>query len=172
MIQLAHSDEPVAIFSKDRQYRYTLWREVNPQGYDYVMWIALNPSTADEKIDDPTVRRMQGFSRAWGARYCLVTNVFAFRATDPKVMKKQADPFGPDNLSHIVRLAKGAKAVVAAWGTHGDWMGGEFKVRDALSGSSGHLEDVFPLKCLGKTKHGHPKHPLYVRADTSLIDYP
>lgn len=178
MIQLAHSEEPVAIFSPDRKHRYTLWREVNTQGYDYVMWIALNPSTADEKLDDPTVRRMQGFTRAWGARYCLVTNVFAFRATDPKVMKAQFDPFGPDNLPHIGRLVNGAQTVVAAWGVHGNWVGGEDRIKTLMGGfrveehGRSYRVPSIQLKCLGKTKHGHPKHPLYVRADTQLIDYP
>ena len=157
--------EPICIFSPDHRYRYTLWREVNPVGEGYVQWVALNPSTANETVDDPTVRRMQGFSRSWGARYCLVTNLFAFRATNPRDMKAQDDPFGPDNFVHILRLAKDAKVVVAAWGTHGNHSFGE----DQLLMN---WPKTIPLKCLGKTLHDNPKHPLYVRAETQLIDYP
>lgn len=157
--------EPICIFSPCEKYRYTLWREVNPEGEGYVQWIALNPSTADATKDDPTVRRMQGFSKAWGARWCLVTNLFAFRATDPKVMKAYHDPVGEDNFVHILRLAKEAKMVVAAWGTHG-----------SHGLTDGALWSIWPksvpLKCLGQTKKGFPKHPLYVRADTQPTNYP
>jgi hypothetical protein len=156
-------DEPICIFSPCEKYRYTLWREVNPNGEGYVQWIALNPSTADETKDDPTVRRMQGFSRDWGARYCLVTNVFAFRATNPRDMKAQHDPWGPTNMHHIQRLAKHARMVVAAWGVHGAWMRADLSLQQALS-------DI-PLKCLGKTKDGQPRHPLYIKATQSPIEY-
>lgn len=154
--------EPICRFSADKRYRYTLWRETGEQGESYVQFIGLNPSTADETINDPTVRRCMGFAHDWGFRWMVMTNVFAYRATDPRDMKKQVHPFGPDNARWIHETAQSADLVIAAWGVHGTWEGGDGHVRALVSN----------LKCLGKTKDGHPKHPLYLRRDSQLIDYP
>lgn len=161
-------DEPTCIFSADRRYRYTLWREVNPAAAGYVQFIGLNPSTADETLDDPTIRRCKGFARDWGFRWLLMTNVFGFRATDPEVMKSEADPFGPDNLHHIKRLANGAGMVLCAWGIHGTHLDGGSKVLDAIDENN--LLD-FPFKCLGVTKNHQPRHPLYIKATQPPIPY-
>src|SRR5208282_1252216 len=152
-------------FSPDRVYRYTLWRDwpmldgLERQGFGrdraYAMFIGLNPSTADETKDDPTIRRCIRFAKDWGYGALCMTNLFAFRATDPKVMEAAKDPVGPDNDVWLVKESLKAGVVIAAWGTR--------------SGNRG--KDVFQLLerdvyCLGKTKEGHPRHPLYVRADT------
>lgn len=143
-------------------YRYVLWREVNQQAKGMVAFIGLNPSTATAEIDDPTIRRCIRFTKDWGYRHLVMLNVFAFRATDPSDMKRAFDPFGAENMAWIVETSRDADIVVAAWGTHGSFKGGDQYI----------LSDLRGLKCLGKTKHGHPKHPLYIRADTQLIDYP
>ena len=86
-------------FSPCRRYRYTLWRDWNPLLPDnvYAMFIGLNPSTADETNDDPTIRRCINFAKSWGCDSFCMTNIFAFRATDPKVMIAEPEPVGIDH---------------------------------------------------------------------------
>ncbi len=143
------------IFSPCRAYRYTLWREwIGGSGYLQV--IGLNPSTADEVQDDPTIRRCINFAKAWGYGALCMTNAFAYRATDPLVMKAQADPVGPDNDQWLVKIAHDAGLILAAWGVHGVHRDRHAEVARLLPSR---------LRCLGITKDGHPKHPLYLRAD-------
>lgn len=147
------------MFSEDRIYRYQLrrdWDETLP----VVAFIGLNPSTADETQDDPTIRRCIGFAKAWGYGGLVMLNLFAFRATDPKVMRAASDPIGPDNNVHICAVAKEAEAVVAAWGTGGAHLNRDFAVRRMLHGNIGSL---------GFTNKGHPRHPLYVPASQPLL---
>lgn len=87
------------------------------------MFVGLNPSTADELLDDPTIRRCVAFARSWGYGALCMTNLFAFRATDPDVMKSADDPVGPENDQHLQDLANGASVVIAAWGVHGTFGG-------------------------------------------------
>lgn len=143
-----------ARFSDCRRYRYQLWREWGP-GTDYVMFVGLNPSTADEINDDPTIRRCIRFAQEWGYGALCMTNAFAFRATDPRVMKREPHPVGPDNDFNLKQLAQGAGVVVAAWGTHGTHKGREQWLRL-------HLPKLHYLRL---TKDGHPSHPLYLPAD-------
>lgn len=142
------------IFSPCRTYRYALWREglvdEGPRKDQYAMFIGLNPSTADETKDDPTIRRCIGYARSWGYGALCMTNLFAYRATDPGVMKRAPDPVGPHNNEHLLELAAGAGVVVAAWGTHGTHMCRDDDVWRMMS----------RLHYLSLTKHGHPSHPL------------
>jgi hypothetical protein len=118
------------------------------------MFVGLNPSTADETLDDPTIRRCMGFARSWGYDGLCMTNLFAFRATDPSVMKAAEDPVGPMNDSILVSLAENAGIVVAAWGVHGSYLGRDRAV----------IEMLPQLHCLRLTISGHPAHPLYLPA--------
>jgi hypothetical protein len=145
-------DERSAVFSPCRVYRYSLWRRWSAG--DYAMFIGLNPSTADETNDDPTVRRCINFARSWGYGALCMTNIFAFRATDPADMKMVGDPVGPGNDDALNRLASGAGVVVAAWGVHGTHHGRHSAVRAMLP----------TLHFLRLTKDGHPGHPLYLQA--------
>lgn len=154
-----------ADFSPCRTWRYTLYR-VWDKGKSYVMFIGLNPSTADERRNDPTVRRCMGYAREWGYGALVMTNIFAFRATDPKVMKAAKDPVGPENDSWLQRKAETAGIVVAAWGTHGVHRGREDAVRLMF------IQRKVRLMCLGKTKGGHPKHPLYLPKDAKPVPWP
>ena len=149
------------MFSPDRAHRYTLWREFDLTNHAYVQFIGLNPSTADEVEDDPTVRRCIDFAKRWGYGALCMTNIFAFRATDPRDMKAHPEPIGRDNDSWLRQVAAGAGLVVAAWGIHGAFMGRGQAVSAYLPG----------LKCLGVTKDGSPRHPLYVKAQTPLQDF-
>lgn len=141
------------ILSSCRTYRYTLWREFGGQlGDGYAMFIGLNPSTADEINDDPTIRRCIAFAKSWGYGALCMTNLFAFRATEPADMLAAVDPVGPDNNSYLMELSRGAGVVVAAWGTNGIHMERDKAVRDLVPN----------LHCLRKTQAGHPGHPLYL----------
>ena len=140
------------IFSPCRQYRYTLWRAWDMFSPRYVMFIGLNPSTADEVQDDPTIRRCIGYAKEWGYGAFCMTNIFAFRATDPRVMKTQADPVGPENDKWLTECAKGAGLIVAAWGAHGGHRARDKEV----------IKLVNNIMCLGTTKDGYPRHPLYL----------
>lgn len=151
--------ETGAVFSECRQYRYSLWRRWD-LGKPYALFIGLNPSTATETIDDPTIRRCKRFSRDWGYGSYVMANIFAYRATKPKEMKAQDDPIGIDNDVAIQDMARDAGIIVCAWGTHGGHRGREHRVI--------HLLEAYDVYCLGKTKAGHPKHPLYIRADKKL----
>ena len=146
-----------AIFSPCRVYRYVLWRWWDREK-PYAMFIGLNPSTADETNDDPTIRRCIGFAADWGYGGLCMTNLFAVRATDPQKMTKHPEPIGSENDTWLFRLSHQAGIVVAAWGTKG-----AYQHRD---------EDVYAmlknLYCLGLTKAGHPKHPLYLSKETRL----
>ena len=147
-----------AEFSEDRKYRYTLWRERGlPLLPGYVQFIALNPSTADEVVNDPTVTRMWRYTRLWGYGRMCVTNAFAYRATDPRAMMAQRDPVGADNDDHILSVASTASLIVCAWGVGGTHAGREAELLGKLRG--------YPLHHLGLTKHGHPRHPLYLHRD-------
>jgi hypothetical protein len=148
-----------AEFSPCRRYRYTLWRRWDA-GKPYCQFVGLNPSTADETHDDPTVRRCIDFAKRWGYGALCMTNLFAFRATDPEVMKAAEEPVGLMNDAWLKDVAARAGVVVAAWGVHGDHLD---RARRALP-------LLGQVRCLGLTKEGHPRHPLYVRADTELVD--
>lgn len=151
--------EPPAIFSPCRRYRYELWRRwaAGP----FVQFIGLNPSTADETNNDPTVRRCIDFAKRWGFAALCMTNAFAFRATDPADMKAEPAPIGPDNDATLSAIAARAGLVVAAWGVHGSHLDRERQLLTALP----------RLHCLGITAAGHPKHPLYIKATTQPQPY-
>lgn len=121
------------------------------------MFIGLNPSTADETINDPTIRRCIGYARSWGFGGLYMLNLFASRATKPQDLKKAADPVGPENNNFLKRYLDPAGLNIACWGAHGAFMDrGETVIK--LLGREN-------LSCLGVTQQGHPKHPLYLRRD-------
>ena len=148
-----------AVFSDDRVYRYSLRRQWNEVPGKIACWILLNPSTADETIDDPTIRRCIGFSRTWGYDRLCVVNLFAFRATNPADMKAAPDPIGPLNDEWILKEAESSNIVIAGWGQHGSHRGRSGNVRQILMSA-----DV-PLFSLKRAKNGQPTHPLYLPAD-------
>lgn len=150
-----------AMFSEDRVYRYALWR-VWAAERGYVLFIGLNPSTADETKDDPTVRRCIGFAKQWGYGGLCMANLFAYRATKPADMRRANQPEGSENNETLKNLANTAGIVVAAWGTNGPFRGRDKRIRAMITG----------MYCLGVTKEGHPKHPLYVPYDTKLKIFP
>lgn len=139
-------------------YRWLLWRAWNPDRPP-VLWIMLNPSTASATRDDPTIRRCVGFAKAWGYGRVDVVNLYALRATKPAALWAHPDPVGEHN-DRWTRLATArAGLVVAAWGAHG--------ARDDRGAQvAAWLRLLRPVYCLGTTRSGQPRHPLYVPGDT------
>jgi len=146
-----------AILSACREYRYALWRQWNSG--PIAMFIGVNPSTADETQDDPTIRRCVEFAKSWGCGTLYMGNLFAYRATLPSVMRAHPNPVGPFNDDHLKSLAKSARVVVAAWGTNGSHKGRDKEVRAILP----------KLSYLRLTKDGHPSHPLYLPKDLKPV---
>lgn len=140
-----------AHISDCQKYRYWLRRTWN-EALDGVCFIMLNPSTADAFKDDPTIRKCMGFAHKWGCGEITVVNLFAWRATDPKELRKESVPIGPENDANILAEAKGRR-VIAAWGVDGGLRNRDKHVLDLLK--------PLHVECLGLTKDGFPRHPLY-----------
>ncbi len=145
----------IAIYSDCEKYRYVLTRIWDAAGRK-VVFIMLNPSTATEVQNDPTVERCERRARAARFGSFRVNNIFAWRGTDPRNMRAAEDPVGPDNDRLIRESCRWADQIICAWGTHGAHL-------DRGSKVSGDLQSTGrPLFHLGLTKVGHPKHPLYI----------
>lgn len=161
-----NNNEISCVFSPCRKYRY-VWRIktncVSKIPGSTVSFIGLNPSTADEVGPDNTVRRCIDYATRWGFDYYVMLNLFGYRATDPKDMKAVNEPTGDDNDFWIKSYAKTSDLIVAAWGVHGEYRNRGNDVIDLVHGTDG------ILMCLGKTKHGYPRHPLYLKKDAELI---
>jgi hypothetical protein len=164
---VTHSDgilgSDTALLSACGTYRYELTRGPLNRPAVFVM---LNPSTADAAIDDPTIRRCRGFARAWGCGGLVVVNAFALRATNPAALRTHPDPVGPYNDTVLATLGiREHGPVVVAWGVHATLHDRDKRVLALLRGAG-----VEPM-CLGVTKDGHPRHPLYVRGATTPVPY-
>ena len=144
-----------AVYSDCENYRYSLDRVWNPAG-QRVMFVMLNPSKATEVQNDPTVERCERRARALGFGGFCVTNIFAWRATDPRDMRAAVDPTGPDNDQILIKNTGKSDSIIAAWGTHGAHMDRGLAVASMLRK---HSKALFHL---GLSKAGHPKHPLYL----------
>ncbi len=150
------SPEPVPL------YRYCLWRVFTTTPPKRIMaCIGLNPSTADETTDDPTVYRVQKRARSLGYDALCMLNAFSLRSTDPMLMKRAVEPVGDQNDEWLVRCASISDVVLAAWGVHGEHQGRGEAVRRLIPN----------LMCLGVTKDNYPRHPLYLKDSTPLIPY-
>ena len=149
-----------ATFSDCRKYRYTLSRTWSGKKKT-ILFIGLNPSTANEKIDDPTIRRCINYAQNWGYGSLLMVNLFAYRATIPTELKNVKNPIGNDNDLHIIELSKKADIAVAAWGNEGTLLNRDKEVKKILPN----------LMCLKINKSGQPSHPLYQKKDLKLIKY-
>ncbi|MBT7061974.1 MAG: DUF1643 domain-containing protein [Lentisphaerae bacterium] len=122
------------------------------------MFVGLNPSTADETKDDPTIQRCVRFSREWRYGGVYMLNLFAYRATKPEELRKARDPVGPENNVTLKEYARRAGMIVACWGNHG-----------ALLGRHRQVTGILPrMLCFGITAGGEPRHPLYLRLDSTV----
>lgn len=151
-----------AALSEDRKHRYILKR-IWDQALPRLVVIGLNPSTADETQDDPTIRKCIKFARREGLGGLLMLNLFSWRATDPKELKKFTyhDLRTPENNTRLRQIceeeSQRGSVILGAWGNDGKLFGQGSYMKILLS----HI----PLKCLDHNASGHPKHPLYVRDD-------
>lgn len=150
--------ETAAHFNDARTHRWALWRKWD-NSLPPRLFIMLNPSTADEIDNDPTVERCFRRSVDDGFGSFIVCNIFALRSTDPSALYSHPDPIGRhDNDRHILQHAQRTHdtggQIVCAWGTHGRFMGRGQRVLSNLW--------PFPLHVLGLSKSGEPLHPLYI----------
>lgn len=157
-----------ATISEDGLYRYSLTREFpHLLGCGTCTFVMLNPSRADADQDDPTIRRCIGFAQRLGYNRLHVVNLYAYRATDPFQLWEVDDPVGPLN-DNVLRLAIwDTDLLIAAWGAHAK-SDRVAEVRRMAMGGNGR----YPFLCLGKTKDGAPRHPLYLPADAELQAWP
>jgi len=132
-----------------------MWDEDKP----LVMIIGLNPSTADEKVNDPTITRCISFACSWGYGGVCVTNLFGFRATAPTDLKAYHDPIGKENDAWVHEMAKEAAIKVAAWGNHGKFLNRSVEILSSLD----------QLHCIKMNKSGEPAHPLYLKAELKPV---
>lgn len=159
-----------ATLSSCRTWRYTLTRDLYT--FDQVIlnrevtFIGLNPSTADEAVDDPTIRRCISFAMKFGGSKMHMLNLFAYRATDPLVLwqaqRDGIDIIGEDNDWHLRKCLSHSDIVICAWGANASRH--ESRVRTVLD----MIEEPF---CLGMTADGSPRHPLYLKATQKLVPY-
>lgn len=149
-----------ADFSDCRTWRYRLWRKWNEE-LPSVVFLMLNPSTADEMTNDPTVERCERYAGRWGFGGMVVLNLFALRSTDPRELEKVDDPVGPENDAWIAGTCLGhwtaASPIICAWGNRGSYMNRATEVVSMIRNMD--------LRCLGLNKTGQPKHPLYLRSN-------
>ena len=158
-----HGPTGYATFSNDLAFRYALARRWDERRAD-VLFVMFNPSAGDEAKLDPTLRRCASFAAAWGYGGFAVANLFALRSPHVRTVARHAAPAGPDNEAWLTMLTGQADLVVVAWGALAaryrphTWHVAQLLGRHARE----------PLRCLGMTKDGHPRHPLYLRKSTSL----
>lgn len=144
-------------------YRYTLWREWDTDA-PKVAFVMLNPSRADAITDDPTLRRCISFAQSWGYGSLEVVNLFAYRASCPTILNQLIDPIGLENDCYLKKAVELADKIIVAWGNHGI-------LRDRAKIFLQKLSSLNTLYCLGITKRGNPRHPLYVKACTKPVYY-
>lgn len=158
-----------AEFSKDGLYRYVLKRNIEIPyvcgGTVPMLFIMLNPSVATEVDNDPTIRRCISFAKRELCLEMYVVNLFAFRSPDPKFLKGVLCPMGPANGTKVEEMILKVKdqngLIVAAWGAS-----------EIARNPGMELTQKFgPFLCLGTTKHGAPRHPLYVKSRQPLVPY-
>lgn len=148
-----------AEFSECRKYKYGLWR-IWDDSKPRIMFIGLNPSTASEVMDDPTIRRVKRFAKDWGYGGVYMCNLFAFVSTKPENLLTCEDPLG-DNDEWLITIKRLCTDVLFAWGNFSEATERAKKVIE-----------MFPQAvCLGFNKNGTPKHPLYVAANTPKINF-
>ncbi len=143
----------------DGEYRYMLERQWGDRNDNFINFVLLNPSTADEKKDDPTIKACIKFAQNLKFDGFYVTNLFAYRTKNPKIMKQSMSPIGIKNDEFIKKYAHKSQLVVVAWGNQGGFLGRDIEVLKILS-------QIKIPHCLAILKSGKPKHPLYINRNT------
>ena len=158
-----------AVFDHTKKHRILLWRlwDEKPR----VLFIGLNPSTANELIDDPTVRRLASFAQSWAYGGFYLCNVFSYCTAHPEELSSARRPTPkathPANQGAILMAEKLTALSVLMWGD------GILKVENGWSFAADVANLAGPtVLCFGKTKKGNPVHPLYLSRNAQLTEYP
>jgi hypothetical protein len=156
-----------AILSQDRKYRYRLTRDIGMMGDGACCFVMLNPSTADEDNDDPTIRRCIGFAKRWNCARLEVVNLFAYRSTSPDVLSAMSRNIavGPENDYYIVESCKSSRLVVCAWGNSGVLFGRDQEIIRLLR-----FNGLVPKALKINAKSHQPAHPLYLKETAQLLE--
>lgn len=154
-----------AHFSRCRRYRYLLWRDWDPSRHK-LAFCMLNPSTADEVANDPTVARCEVRARRLGFGGLIVINAYAWRSTDPDVLPTVEDPVGPDNDAVIANVAANANMLICGWGKHATHLNRGRRVLEIIRAAGAR-----PM-ALKLNKDGSPQHPLYIGYDAQPVEMP
>jgi hypothetical protein len=149
-----------AVISPCTLYRYSLSR-IWDKDKGIVNFIGLNPSTADAKEDDPTIRKCIKYAEKWGYGGIVISNLFAYRTPEPYLMKQTKDPIGKENDRYIKKLAEQSDVIVAAWGNDGEYLERDRFIRDLIP----------DLMCLKVNQTGQAAHPLYLNGDLKPVSY-
>ncbi len=170
-LQVRSNGKGAATFSKCGKYRYNLIRRLKEEDQNFMLaknvcnFLMLNPSTADHEEDDPTIRRCMNFAKDWGYDWLVVTNLFAWRATDPKELLSSCKSIGPQNDFFIRDTAAKADMILAAWGCDGDMIARSDHVIGLLKAHG------VPIHVLEVNRGGSPRHPLYLKGDLKPRPY-
>ena len=154
--------ERTAIFSSDHKYRYQLSRRWG--NGDSLYFVMLNPSTANENVNDPTIRRCTGFAKTWNYDGIEVLNLFALVSSDPDKLLTESNSVGIDNDKYLITTSKQAKKIIVAWGNFG--LRFSQRVSEVLN-----IYKERDIYCLGETGQNQPRHPLYVPKYQTLNIY-
>lgn len=177
-----------AVLSDDGKYRYLLWRRAKgpepslfPERERTVCFLMLNPSTADARTDDPTVRRCKGFAFDWDYPRLFIVNLFAFRAANPADLKRHLNSFNDiggmregitvhyENDEWVEFAFRHSHLIILAWGAN---LLFECQCRaERIEEITWEVGCKDRIKCLGRTKHLAPRHPLMLPKNTKPIDW-
>lgn len=165
-----------AVFSDDEKHRYLLTRFTGVVNERRVAFVGLNPSTATADVNDPTIRRCLGYAERWGFGHLDMLNLFSWRSTDPRGLLGAPEPDGGEtNFDAIVEAGRRAEVVIAAWGGPYQPKKLQAMVDGCASGVTIAFTCALPLagklRALTLTKDGHPRHPLYLKADLEPMPY-
>lgn len=152
-----------AEFDVTGRYRYLLWRSWDEQAAR-VGFVMLNPSRADAVMNDPTIRRCLGFAQSWGFGALEVVNLFAYCTAKRRELRQVADPVGRENDRYLATLPQRVNTLILAWGNDGG-----LQARDRAVVAL--WDDQTPVYCLGTTRLGQPKHPLYLRRNAQPVPW-
>ncbi|WP_242215231.1 DUF1643 domain-containing protein [Bacillus cereus group sp. BfR-BA-01383] len=156
--------ESMALFDDSKTYRYSLERIWDPHK-ERVLFIMLNPSSANQDSEDATSKRCFNFAKGLGFGSLEIVNLFAYIATNREELLQvsKEDAIGPENENHVIRALNRADMVIAAWGENCKYHNRHKDIHELFQG--------YHLYCLGKTRDGFPRHPLYLSKDSQPMDY-
>jgi hypothetical protein len=146
-------------------YRYLLWRTWDASR-PHALWILLNPSMADERIDDPTLRHCKAFTTSWRFGGLEIVNLFALRTPYPRDLYQAANPVGEENDQYIIAAVRRATCIILAWGAHGS-----YRQRDRAVLALIKTHTALAPYCLGATRSNSPRHPLYIARNKQPIPF-